>query len=410
MRTACFEQASLKMSSFLLKYFLPVALAAGITGASTAQTLTLQQALDAAVQYQPAAQSAALQVQQQRQLLPTAAALPDPLVTVESPTGNFYTAGITQSFALPGVYRRQKALQQAHIARSESAAAMTQQEIRYQTALVYNDLQYRLALANHLRRQDSLLQGIAAAAERMFREGQTDAVASQFARLQAASVRAQLRAAEQDAATAEEQLRTWTGITGRIVPESLIRQLPLPGVTGKDSTGWQNNPALQILQQETVVAERQAAVEKSRRLPQLTLGYINQGERNSPVANRFNAGISVPLWRKQNNANITAAQTGVEIARQNFAAQSLLLDAAMRQATADAEKARRTLEEYEQNVLPAARSVSDASKRLYEGGLTDLVSYLRNRKDALEVELGYWELLRTYQEAVFKSKYLSGTL
>lgn len=396
------------MSSFLLKYLLPLALVASITGAATAQVLTLQQALDAAVQYHPAAQSAALQVQQQRQLLPATAALPDPLVTVESPTGNFYTAGVTQSFALPGVYRRQKALQQAHIARSESEVVMTRQEIRYQTALAYNDLQYRFALADQLRRQDSLLQDIAAAAGRMFREGQTDAVASQFARLQAASVRAQLRAAERDAATAEEQLRTWTGITDKIEPEPVNRRAVQPAVA--DSTGWQNNPVLQILRQESVVAERQVAVEKSRRLPQLTLGYLNQGERNSPVANRFNAGVSVPLWRKQNNANIKAAQTGVGIARQNLAAQSLILDAAMRQATGDAEKTRRALEEYEQNVLPAARAVSDASKRLYEGGLTDLVNYLRNRKDALDAELGYWELLQTYQEAVFKSKYLSGTL
>jgi cobalt-zinc-cadmium efflux system outer membrane protein len=398
------------MSNFPVKNTLRVLLVAGMSNVVSAQTLSLQQALDSAVQYHPASRSAALQVQQQQQLLPGVAALSDPLVTAESPTGDFYTVGVTQSFALPGVYRRQKDLQRAHIARSESAVIMTQQEVKYQTALAYNDLQYQLALTEQLRRQDSLLQYLAAAADRMFREGQTDAVASQFARLQAAALRAQLRQAEQNAVIAESQLQALTGIAGRIVPQPLQPQPIPPGVIVKDSTSWQNNPAMQMLRQDTLIAGQQIEVEKSRGLPYFTIGYLNQGERNSPVGNRFNAGVSVPLWRKRYNAHISAAQTGVEIARQNLASQSLTLDAAMRRALGEVEKARLALVEYEQNVLPAARSMADASRRLYEGGMTDLVSYLRNRKDALEAELTYWELLQAYQSALLKVGYFSGTL
>lgn len=387
---------------------LCVMTAVSLNGVLPAQTLTLLQALDAAVQHHPAAKSATLQVQQQQQLLPVAAALTDPSVTAESPTGDFYTIGATQSFALPGVYKRQKSLQQAHIARAESAVAVTQQDVKYQTALAYSELQYQLALVEQLRGQDSLLGNLATAAARMFEQGQTDAVASQFARLQAATLRAQLRQAEQDATIAEGQLRTWTGIAGRIVPEPLSRQMPLP--TAADSTSWQNNPLLQTLRQETLVAEQQVAVEKSRGLPQFTLGYLNQGERNSPVGNRFNAGISIPLWRKQYNASTLAAKTGVEIARQNLAARSLTLDAAHRQAIGKVEKNRLALGDYEQNVLPAARAMSDASRRLFEGGLTDLVSYLRNKKDALDAERTYWELLWEYQGAVLELRYLSGKM
>jgi cobalt-zinc-cadmium resistance protein CzcA len=242
----------------------------------------------------------------------------------------------------------------------------------------------------------------------MFAQGQTDAVASQYARMQSAAIRAQLRQAEQDAATAADQLRTWTGITGSIAPETLSRQAPAVIVT--DSAGWQNNPALLTLRQEALAAERQVEVEKSRGLPQFTLGYINQGERNSPVANRFNAGISVPLWRRQYNANIAAAQTGVEIARQNIASQSLAIETAMRQIRGEALRTRLALDEYETEVLPAARSVADASRRMFEGGLTDFVGYLRNRKDALDVELGYWELLWTQQAAEIAVRYQEGRL
>lgn len=395
------------MPCFLTKTLLWVVLALSLNGVLRAQTLTLQQALDAAAQHHPAAKSAALQVRQQQQLLPATTALPDPVLTAESPTGEFYTVGVAQSFELPGVYRRRKRLQETLVARAENASLATQQEVRYATALAYCELQYRLALAEQLKGQDSVLQTIAAAAARMFEQGQTDAVASQFARLQAAALRAQLRQTEQDAAIAESQLQTWTGISGRIVPEPLNSQ-PLP--IAADSSLWQNNPALQTLQQEILAAERQADVEKNRGLPQFTLGYLNQGERDSPVANRFNAGVSIPLWRKQYNANVLAAQTAAEIARQNLAAQSLQLDAAYRRALGETEKARLALEEYEKTVLPAARAMSDASRRLFEGGLTDLVSYLRNRKDALDAELGYWELLRARQVAEVEVRYLGGGL
>ena len=380
---------------------------AGVCGALPAQTLTFQEALDAAAQRHPAALSAGLQARQQRQLLPAAAALPDPVITAESPTGDFYTVGVAQSFALPVAYRRQKALQQAHAERAESAVTAMQQQVRYRTALAYNELQYRLALVAQLRGQDSLLQNIAAAAARMFEQGRTDAVASQFARLQAASLRVRLHQAEQDAAIAENQLQTLTGITVHIAPEPMGSTA---AAVARDSAAWNRNPVLQTLRQETLTAERQVAVEKSRGLPQITLGYLNQGGRNSPVGNRFNAGISIPLWRKRYNAGAEAAQTGVEIARQNLAAESLALDAAWRRASGEADKARQALEDYEQNVLPAARSIGDASRRLFEGGLTDLVSYLRNRKDAMEAELGYWELRRAYQGAKIELKYLGGTL
>jgi outer membrane protein TolC len=400
------------MPRFSAKIVLWAVLAVCLNGVLSAQTLTLQQALDTAVQRHPAAKSAALQLQQQQQLLPAAATLPDPVLTAESPTGEFYAVGIAQSFELPGAYRRRKRLQETLVARAESASLAVQQEVRYATALAYSGLQYRLAFVEQFKGQDSVLQTIAAAAARMFEQGQMDAVASQFARLQAAALRVQLRQAEQDAAIAESQLQTWTGISGHIVPEPLSRPAlpPLLLPTAPDSFVWQNNPALLTLQQEILAAERQTQVEKSRGLPQFTLGYLNQGERNSPVGNRFNAGLSIPLWRRQYNANTLAAETGAEIARQNLAAQSLQLDAAYRRALGVAEKAALALEEYEKTVLPAARSLSDASRRLFEGGLTDLVSYLRNRKDVLDAELGYWELLWARQMAGLELRYLSGGL
>ena len=395
------------MARIIAKAALWPVLAFAISSSLPAQTLTLSQALDAAVQHHPAARGAALQVQQQTQLLPGAATLASPVVTAESPTGDFYTFGVTQSFEMPGVYRRRKDLQKSQIARAESGIAAIHQEIRHVTALVYNELQYRTALTQQLREQDSLLQTVAAAAARQFEQGQIDAVANQLAALQATMLRARLHQSEQDVLISARQLQSLTGVSGRIVPEPWVK--PVAALLA-DTALWQNTPSLQTLRQEIRVTEQQVAVEKSKGGPQITLGYLNQGDRNSPVANRFNAGVSIPLWRKQYQAQVAAAQTGVEIARQNLATESLQISMARSRALGEAEKARLALDDYEKTVLPGARLLADASRRLYEGGLTDLPAYLRNRKDALDAQLVYLDLFRAWQEAQLNLRFIAGTL
>jgi len=379
------------------------------SAALNAQTLTFRQALDAAVEHHPAARSAVLQAQQQQQLLPAATALADPLLSVESPTGNFYTAGISQSLALPVVYRRQKALQLAQITRAESAVSVVRQEIRYQAARTYREWQYRLTVADLLNGQDSLLQQLAAAAERLFRQGQTDAVTTQYARLEAAAANVRSRKARQDAALAGEQMRLLTGIETPVMPEPAGASL-LPLTVVPDSAGWWSSPALQTGRQDVAVAEREVAVAQNRGLPELTLGYLNQGERNSPLQNRFSMGLNVPLWRKRYSAMADAARTGVEAARQNLAAQAMQLRAGYRRASGDAAMAREALDAYTQHALPAARALGDAARRMFENGLSDLTGYLRHRQTALEAELEYWNLLYEALLAETELRYLEGKL
>ncbi|MBK8426249.1 MAG: TolC family protein, partial [Lewinellaceae bacterium] len=134
------------------------------------------------------------------------------------------------------------------------------------------------------------------------------------------------------------------------------------------------------------------------------------GERNSPVANRFNAGLSIPLWRKQYRSRIDAAQTGVEIARQNLAAQSLRTGAEWSRTIAEVEQTSEALEDYAQQVLPNAQALEDASRRMFEGGLSDLPTYLRHGIEVLNLELGYWDLFARYREAQLKLRFIAGNL
>lgn len=372
------------------------------------QTLRLQQVLDSALQFHPARQAAALKARQQRELLPMATSLPDPVLNLESPTGNFYTLGLTQSFDLPAVYRRQKALQQVQLERANTEIAVVEQELKYRVALAFTDWQYQYAVLRRLAAQDSAVQATAAVAERLFQQGQGDALQAQFARLQAATGSVRLRQAEQRVLQAWENLRALSGLQRQGPPEPFDARLLGPVVP--IGAGMAGTPAGRVGELGIALAERELTLTKSRQLPRLTLGYLNQGDRNSPWHNRFNVGLNVPLWRKQYSAGIQAAKTGVDIARQHLAAQSLEWQAALGRAQAEAAQQRQALVEYAEVVLPAAWSLSDTARRLYEGGLSDLSAYLRYRNDALEVELSYCGLQRDAQVSALTLLLLNGRL
>ncbi|MCC6461609.1 MAG: TolC family protein [Saprospiraceae bacterium] len=375
---------------------------------ATGQTLRLQQVLDSALQFHPVRRAAALKAQQQRELLPTATALPDPVLNLESPTGNFYTLGLTQSFDFPAVYRRQKALQQTQLERANTEIAVVEQELKYRVALAFTDWQYQYAVLSRLAAQDSAAQATAAAAERLFQQGQGDALQAQFARLQAATGSVRLRQAERGVLLAWENLRALSGLQRQGLPEPFDVRLLAP--LESSGAGMAGTPAGRVGELGVAVAERELVLTQSRQLPRLTLGYLNQGDRNSPWHNRFNVGLNVPLWRKQYSAGTQAAKTGVDIARQHLATQSLEWQVALGRAQAEAAQQRQALVEYADLVLPAARSLSDTARRLYEGGLSDLSAYLRYRNDALEAELSHCGLQRDAQVSALTLLLLNGRL
>lgn len=92
----------------LLLRMIMLLLSLGMSNFLEAQTtLHLQQAIDSVLRRDPSVQAASLQVVQSQQLQKSSVSIPNPEVLAESPSGEFYTIGVTQSFDFPGTYVRQ---------------------------------------------------------------------------------------------------------------------------------------------------------------------------------------------------------------------------------------------------------------------------------------------------------------
>lgn len=381
--------------------------------AAAQQVLGVSEVLRLTTERSPALKAGTFQVLQNRYLEKSALDLPNPAVTLESPTGNFYTFGVQQSFNFPTIYGKQKKLAQQQTLLSEKNQAITQNDLRLQVRLLYLNIQFLQEQVAFLTRQTDTYAKIATTAERSFTAGQIDFLESTYSTTRYNETESRLVQLQEEMRAYKRQLALLTGITDDNFSVTPLAETPLnidPSNLLTDSIGFSQSPNLQYSQQEIEVNRQALAVEKDRALPGFTIGYANQGERNSPFENRFNVGITLPLWYGQYKGRINAAQAAIDVGGQNLLAaqQSLQLD--KQQAFGNYMKYQKTVDYYNQKGLKQADSIIDTADRLFKSGQTDYITSLRAINDAYDIRLRYLDNLKGLHEAAIIINYLNGQL
>ncbi len=354
--------------------------------------------------------AAGLAILQQKQLLKSSFNLPNPEVFFESPTGKFYTGSITQSIEFPSVYSKQYQLQKQRIVLAEKEKGVTENEVKFQVKQLYLLLQYASALQVQLYVQDTVYERISRAAVRQFDAGQIDYLQKTFAESQYGEIHNQYLQSQLTINNLQSQLQYLTGLPDLFIAEPL-NQNPLSDfVITSDSTAFLANPSIQIFNQAGIIAQRSIALQKAKALPGLALGYFNQGERNTPIGNRFRIGFTVPLWFGQYKGNINAAKTEWEINKQKINGLQQQLSVQLLQANNELAIYTQSLQYYKNSGIPKANEIINTAKRFFESGENDYINYLRNINDAYSIQLKNLEAIRNYSQALLSINYLTGKL
>jgi cobalt-zinc-cadmium efflux system outer membrane protein len=394
----------------MFRYSIIVFLTATISlPAAAQQVLTENEAVAKALANNKNIQAASLQVKQQQQLLKSAINIPNPDFFFESPTGNFYTGSITQSFEFPTVYSNQYRLQKQQIGVAQKEKQLTEAELKYRVKILYLEIQYADSLASQLYIQDTLYEKIKLSAIRQFNAGQIDYLQQTFAETQYGEIHNQYQQSLVRTASLKSQLQWFTGIKNSISVEPLI-VAQSQFLSAPDSTALLSNPAVQLLQQQENVAKQNISLQKSKALPGLAFGYFNQGERNTIFFNRFRVGVTIPLWFGQYKSNINAAKTEQQVIQSKQQGLQQDLSAQVINATSEMQTNWQSVQYYQQSGLRKAQEVITTSQRFFVSGEIDYISLLRNSNDAYNVYQKYLEAVRNYNLSVINHKYLMGQL
>jgi len=378
--------------------------------------LTADEAVVVALKNSPAVKASGLVVRQNEQLVRSARTIPNPDITLDSPSGTFYTLGVQQSFRFPTVYTQQAKLQQQQTVLAQKEKVVTENDLNYRIRTVYLNAQYADTYLKQLQGQDSVYAQIAVAAKRNFEAGTIDKLALIFAETQAADLRNQVSVAAQELTMAKRQLlllmnNEEANEQFSILPLTVRRSdhLPLANLSLTDSE-ISKNPLVEAAKQMEVINQKTIEVEKANALPGFMVGYYNQSTRETNLGYRWRVGVSIPLWAGQYKSRIAAAQTGQEVARQRTEAQTQLLSVDLQAAQGEVVKFQNSLNFYETVALQQANDIINTARRFFESGQTDYINFLRTTNDAYQIRLRYLETMRSYNQSILTINYLKGTL
>ncbi len=365
------------------------------------QVLTSEQAIQSALQNHPQLRAAALDMQSKRTAEKSARALPNPEINAESPTGEFYTVGVLQNFELPTVYKNRRKAAQAETSLAAAGQKLTENELRFAVRNLFLETQTADFQLVFERRRDSIFQQIASAAARQFAAGEIDFLQKTLAENEAGAARQQFLAAQKAAENLREQLKIWTGIADLAQIETLRPDLAA-------AADFSQNPSILYEKQAAAVAAQQIALARSAALPNFSLGYLNQGAKNTPIDYRFRASVGVPIWLGQNRAARQTAEIA-SLAAENravAATQNVAVETAAEQN--EAATARAQIEYFEKEALPRSRSIIETAVRLRNAGEIDFLNFLRTLDLAFSIENEYIVQLRTLNTAQIRLRFLAG--
>jgi cobalt-zinc-cadmium resistance protein CzcA len=390
--------------------------------AQTAKPLTLEESIQTAIQNNPQLRRSALEVSQNKALQGTAFNPEKTVITLtQDPTsgGNIDNSlGVTQTFAFPTVYSAQRKVLNAQTALSEKAKIISENELVKQVKLTWYQLLYAQNKLKQLASQDSLYKRFAERAALRYKTGETSYLEQLSAVNAYKEIQVAKKQAEADVLISRQELQQLMAVSYLpvIVPAALTKLTYI----SPDSGAIIGHPQLAYYQQRSALTDAQVKAEKSRYLPDLTLGYRQQlliGVFNPANINRgyfpgtriggFEAGIAVPLFFGAQKSKVKAAQVGQQIAQAEQQNATMLLTKQYNQALQTLAKYDEALNYYDEAGLKQASEQIRIAQFAYSKGEIGYIEFIQNMTQAINIHLAYLSTLRDYNQTVIELTYLT---
>jgi cobalt-zinc-cadmium resistance protein CzcA len=339
---------------------------------------------------------------------------------------------LTQSLALPGVYRSAAGLADARIAGQQAQLAQVQAELRRQVRLSYEQAVHARHRLRVLRGQDSVYTEFLRSATLRFKTGEAARLEPATALVQQGEIRTQLLAARTDFRVAQRLLQALLQVPAAVtVVDSILHPLALLGAALADTTGpvlpdtlvRLANPQARVLAQQVAERRAETRVAQAAGLPEFTVGYFNQSiigyqrldaagtESYFGPGSRFQgvqAGVAVPLWRRPQKARVQAARLQEQVAQAGYDRYRAEIAGRLDELLARRREQQQRLAYFEATALPQAALITRLSTLGYKAGETGYSEYLLNLERARRLRLDYLDALLQHNQTVIELEYLLG--
>ena len=392
---------------------------------SFAQTrpITLQDAVNTALQNNLQLKSANISVQQQTALQRTAFDVPRTEITLQQDAadggsqGN--SIGVVQPFALPIVYKNQAKLLQQRTALTQKEKNIALFTITRQVRLAYINFQFSYEKIKLLNSLDSIYRKFKERAELRQQVGETSNLEKYAAQNRFYEIQLQIKQAKIDVQSNELILQQLLNTKERLQPvDTTLVKVPFDALF---DTSLNNHPQTAFYQQQVNVANAELQLERTKRLPDFNIGYyhqflvpgfnpakINKDYTPNTRIGGFQVGVSVPLFYGAQRAKINAAKINTTLVQAQAQAASSGLKTQYLTQYNEYLKQKEGLDYYETIGLKQSDEIIRISQISYKLGEIGYMEYIQNLTMAFDTKLKYLEALNLYNQAIIELNYING--
>ena len=380
------------------------------------EKITLDEALTRAVTNNNTLKSEKLRAGYRQLLIRTAADIPKTEVVVEA--GQVNSAyndtrfGISQTIAFPSVYKKQKQFYTEEWKEAVLNAGLKEFELKKAVTQVFYNILYLRAKEAMLQKSDTLFREFYSRASLRLQHGESNILEKTTAETQQAALAMQLKQLQGDIAISLLELQLLLNSEHVVEPLAVEKKLQ-PLFSTESVTG---NPKLQLLQQQSKMAQAQAGLEKAKLMPDLTVGYFNSSFTGMGPDNilyssgdRFSSGqlgLGIPIFSSSQRARIKAAKAASEIADSEYSARLQAQQNRHAQLLSRYESLWEAVAYFERSGLANADMIMGTAKAQFFDGDINYLDYVMLLNQSIAIKSDYIEALRELNQCVIEINYI----
>jgi heavy metal efflux system protein len=387
---------------------------------SNAQTpIVLKDAIDMALKNNLQIKNEQLKTRYREMLVQSNAPIPQTVLFAEA--GQINSAysdtkfGISQSFNFPTVYSRQKELLQEELKSSLFSLSLQEAELKRQVTLTFYQILNLGAKRDLLLQADSIYSDVYQRASLRLEKGESNALEKLSAETQLGQLRLQMGQITQDSAILQLRFNLLLNSPDFFVPNQSALKMNMP--TLSDTSMLRDHPGIKNIRQQEQIAEAMIWLEKSKLLPELSMGYNNtsiQGlgadDHIYSSSKRFSSvqvGIGVPIFAKTQKAKISSAKINKMIAQGDFAAGLQTIKSGYEKALVQFKQNLAAVKYFETAALENANQIVMLASKQLNAGSINYAEWAQMVNQAIVVKAAYVDEVKKLNESIIELNYLT---
>ncbi len=394
-----------------------------VSSFANAQKLTLDQAVQTALQNNLGIKSAESQIDYFKELKKTGSDIGKlSAVWMHGQYNSVYQDNnltLQQAIPFPSAISNQVKLGKEQIVGAQQNLIVQQNNLAYEVKSIYFQLLYGGAQKKLLASQDSLYADFAKASSLRYKTGESNLLEKTTAETQRLEIQNLQRQNLADIEISGARLKALLKSDSSIEASDELKKRAVPAEIS--SSQIQSNPTLKLINQEVTISHQYKRMEKSRVMPDLLVGGFVQsltGIQNvdgkdiyyprSKQFTGFQLGLAIPLWIKPNLARASAAAFQEESMRKKAQQYEVTLAGNFEQALRELDKNTATINYYETSALQNAELILSQSRKAFHAGEISYIEYLQSLKISIGIKSNYLQALNQYNQSIVTLEFLLG--